>query len=365
MKKTIAIVYGGRSGEHEVSLRSAFYVYNNIDRKKYDVVLIAIDKNGRWYFSRNFDDMVNTKSQLWKLKTKLKEIVLLKSEKCSQVFSLKEKKNLIGIDIFFPLIHGTYGEDGCLQGFFELLDIPYVGAGVVGSAIAMDKEIAKRLLMLEKIPIAKFTVIKKSDTSEERRKNINQAIKKFHFPLFIKPVSLGSSVGISKVFNKKGIDSAIKYAFKYDTEIIIEEFIEGREIECSVLGNSYLKASLPGEIKSLSFYSYKAKYLDPEEAKLLIPAPLSKEIIKKVQKLSIKVFKILKLKGMARVDLFLKPNGQLIVNEANTIPGFTQISMYPKLWQISGIKYSKLLDKLIQLAIQNFNEKKKLSRNYQ
>ena len=365
MKKTIAIVYGGRSGEHEVSLRSAFYVYNNIDRKKYDVVLIAIDKNGRWYFSRNFDDMVNTKSQLWKLKTRLKEIVLLKSEKCSQVFSLKEKKNLIGIDIFFPLIHGTYGEDGCLQGFFELLDIPYVGAGVVGSAIAMDKEIAKRLLMLEKIPIAKFTVIKKSDTSEERRKNINQAIKKFHFPLFIKPVSLGSSVGISKVFNKKGIDSAIKYAFKYDTEIIIEEFIEGREIECSVLGNSYLKASLPGEIKSLSFYSYKAKYLDPEEAKLLIPAPLSKEIIKKVQKLSIKVFKILKLKGMARVDLFLKSNGQLIVNEANTIPGFTQISMYPKLWQISGIKYSKLLDKLIQLAIQNFNEKKKLSRNYQ
>lgn len=365
MKKTIAIVCGGRSGEHEVSLHSAFYVFNNIDRKKYDVVLIAIDKNGRWYFSRNFDDMVNIKSQLWKLKTRLTEIVLLKSEKCSQVFSLKQKKNLIGIDIFFPLIHGTYGEDGCLQGFFELLDVPYVGAGVIGSAIAMDKEITNRLLMLEKIPIAKFTVIKKSDTPEERRKNINQAIKKFHFPLFIKPVSLGSSVGISKVFNRKEIDKAIRYAFKYDIEVMIEEFIEGREIECSVLGNLHLKASLPGEIKSISFYSYKAKYLDPEEAKLLIPAPLSEEIIKKVQKLSIKVFKILKLKGMARVDLFLKPNGRLMVNEANTIPGFTQISMYPKLWQISGIKYSKLLDKLIQLAIQNFNEKKKLSRSYQ
>ena len=365
MKKTIAIVCGGRSGEHEVSLHSAFYVFNNIDRKKYDVVLIAIDKNGRWYFSRNFDDMVNIKSQLWKLKTRLTEIVLLKSEKCSQVFSLKQKKNLIGIDIFFPLIHGTYGEDGCLQGFFELLDVPYVGAGVIGSAIAMDKEITNRLLMLEKIPIAKFTVIKKSDTLEERRKNINQAIKKFHFPLFIKPVSLGSSVGISKVFNRKEIDKAIRYAFKYDIEVMIEEFIEGREIECSVLGNLHLKASLPGEIKSISFYSYKAKYLDPEEAKLLIPAPLSEEIIKKVQKLSIKVFKILKLKGMARVDLFLKPNGRLMVNEANTIPGFTQISMYPKLWQISGIKYSKLLDKLIQLAIQNFNEKKKLSRSYQ
>ena len=365
MKKTIAIVCGGKSGEHEVSLRSAFYVYNNIDRKKYNVAIIAIDKKGKWYFGDNFEDMVNTNGQLWKLRPRLKEIVLLKSKKHVQVFGLNQKKNLSDIDIFFPLIHGTYGEDGCLQGFFELLDIPYVGANVTGSAITMDKDIAKRLLMLEKIPVAKFIIIKKGDKLAEKRRKINQAIKKFHFPLFIKPVSLGSSVGISKVFSKKEISKAVKDAFQYDIEIIIEEFINGREIECSVLGNSNPIASLPGEIKSRSFYSYEAKYLDPNESELLVPAPLSKSLIKKVQELSIKVFQVLKLQGMARVDLFLKPSGRLIVNEANTIPGFTQISMYPKLWQISGIKYSKLLDKLIQLAIENFNRKNKLKRNYQ
>ena len=365
MKKIIAVVCGGKSGEHEVSLRSAFYVYNNIDKKKYRAIIIAIDKKGRWYFSYNLEDIINTRNQLWKLKSNLEEIVLLKSKKRSQVFSLKEKKNLIGIDVFFPLIHGTYGEDGCLQGFFELLDVPYVSAGVLGSAIAMDKEIAKRLLMLEKIPVTEFVVIKKEDKLIERKNKANRFIKEFHFPLFIKPVSLGSSVGVSKVFNKKEVDKAIKEAFKYDTEIMIEKFINGREIECSVLGNLHPKASLPGEIKSRSFYSYEAKYLNSKDAKLLVPAPLSKELIKKVQKLSIKVFQTLKLQGMARIDLFLKPNGQLIVNEANTIPGFTQISMYPKLWQVSGIKYPKLIDKLIQLAIENYNRKNKLKRDFQ
>jgi len=365
MKKTIAVVCGGKSGEHEVSLRSAFYVYNNIDKKKYRAVVIAVDKKGKWYFSYNFEDIINTKNQLWKLKSNLEEIVLLKSKKCSQVFSLMKKKNLIGIDIFFPLIHGTYGEDGCLQGFFELLDIPYVGAGVLGSAIAMDKEIAKRLLILEKIPVAEFVVIKKEDTPIEIKNKVDEAIKEFHFPLFIKPVSLGSSVGVSKVFNKKEIDKAVKEAFRYDTEIMIEKFMNGREIECSVLGNLHPKASLPGEIKSRSFYSYEAKYLNAEDAKLLVPAPLSKKLIKKVQELSIRTFQVLKLQSMARIDFFLKPNGKLIVNEANTIPGFTQISMYPKLWQVSGIKYSKLIDKLIQFAIENYNKKNKLKRDFQ
>ena len=365
MKKTIAVICGGKSGEHEVSLRSAFYVYNNIDKKKYRAVVIAVDKKGRWYFSYNFENIINTKNQLWKLKSNLEEIVLLKSKKCSKVFSLKKKKNLIGIDIFFPLIHGTYGEDGCLQGFLELLDIPYVGAGVMGSAIAMDKEITKRLLILEKIPVTEFIVIKEEDKLIERKKKINQCIKKFHFPLFIKPVSLGSSVGVSKVFNRKEIDIAIEEAFQYDTEIMIEEFMNGREIECSVLGNLDPKASLPGEIKSRSFYSYEAKYLNAEDSELLIPAPLSKKLIKKVQKLSIRVFQILKLQGMARIDFFLRPNGKLIVNEVNTIPGFTQISMYPKLWQVSGIKYSKLIDKLIQFAIENYNKKNKLKRDFQ
>jgi D-alanine-D-alanine ligase len=364
MKKTIAVVCGGKSGEHEVSLRSAFYVYNNLDKKKYQIVILAINKKGNWFFGHNFKDLVNTQSLLWKLKTNLEEVVLLKSKNSCQVLSLKKKKILIKIDIFFPLIHGTYGEDGCLQGFFELLDIPYVGANVIGSAIGMDKEITKKLLIIEKIPVTNFVVIKKIDSLKKKEEKIKMAIKQFHLPLFIKPVSLGSSVGISKVLFKKDIKKAIKEAFQYDSKIMIEKFVKGREIECSVLGNDNLKASLPGEIKSVDFYSYKAKYLDENEAKLLVPAPLSKKLITQIQKLSIKTFKALELKGMARVDFFLKPGNQLVVNEVNTIPGFTQISMYPKLWEVSGIKYSKLLDSLVQLAIESHNEKSKLNFSY-
>jgi len=366
-KQVIAIICGGRSGEHEVSLRSAFCVYNNIDKKKYRRVLIAIDKKGKWYFSRNLKDIIDIKGQLWKLRSSLEEIVLLKSKNCSQIFSLQRKRNLLKIDIFFPLIHGTYGEDGCLQGYLELLDVPYVGADVIGSAIGMNKEITKRLLIAEKIPVAEFIIIEKKDKSAEKKNKISQAIKKFHFPLFIKPVCLGSSVGVSKVFTRKKINKAVQEAFQYDTKIMIEKFIRGREIECSVLGNFDPKASLPGEIRSRSFYSYKAKYLDPKEkeAKLLAPAPLPKKLIKKIQELSVRVFQTLKLQGMARIDFFLKPSGKLVVNEANTIPGFTQISMYPKLWQVSGLSYSRLLDKLIQLAFESYFQKKKLKRSYQ
>jgi len=365
-KQVIAIICGGKSGEHEVSLRSAFCVFNNIDKKKYRKVLIAIDKKGKWYFSRNLEDMIDIKGKLWRLKSSLEEVVLLKSKKCSQIFSLQRKRNLFGVDIFFPLIHGTYGEDGCLQGYLELLDVPYVGADVIGSAIGMNKEITKRLLMAEKIPVAEFIIIEKTDKSAEKKNKISQAIKKFHFPLFIKPVCLGSSVGVSKVFTRKRINKAVQEAFQYDTKIMIEKFIRGREIECSVLGNFNSKASLPGEIRSRSFYSYKAKYLDPKEkeAKLLAPAPLSKKLIKKIQELSVRVFQTLKLQGMARVDFFLKSSGELVVNEANTIPGFTQISMYPKLWQISGLSYPRLLNKLIQLALESHLQKKKLKRSY-
>lgn len=353
-KKTIAIICGGKSGEHEVSLRSAFYVFNNINRKKYKVVIIAIDKKGRWYFGRNFKDLIDTEGLLWKLKIKNKQ----------KEFILQDKRNLKQIDVFFPLIHGTYGEDGCLQGFLEILDVPYVGANVIGSAIGMDKEITKKLLKIEKIPVTEFAVIKRSDSAKSRKQKIQLAVKRFHFPLFIKPVSLGSSVGVSKVFSKKELKKAIDEAFRYDNRIMIEKFIKGREIECSVLGNDNPRASLPGEIKSKTFYSYKAKYLDDTEAKLLVPAFLNKKQILKIQKLSLKTFKALGLEGMARIDFFLKPNGRLIVNEANTIPGFTQISMYPKLWQITGLSYSRLLDKLIQLAIENYNRKKRLKRSY-
>ncbi|MDD5760535.1 MAG: D-alanine--D-alanine ligase [Candidatus Pacebacteria bacterium] len=367
MRKRVAIICGGKSGEHEVSLRSAFYVYNNIDKNKYQPLVLAISKKGKWFFSRRFEDLVDTRGLLWRLKPQLEEIVLLKDKNYSQIFSLKKKKKLAKVDIFFPLIHGTFGEDGCLQGFLEILGVPYVGADVLGSAIGMNKEVTKKLLSIEKIPVTKFVVIDKKDSLKEKKEKIKAVVRQFHFPLFIKPVSLGSSVGVFKVFSRKEIKKAIEDAFQYDTKIMIEKFVKGREIECSVLGNDAPQASLPGEIKSLSFYSYKAKYLDPNgnEAKLLVPAPLNKKLVAKIQELSIKVFKTLNLRGMARIDFFLKPNGQLVVNEANTIPGFTQISMYPKLWEISGLKYPQLLDNLIQLAIESHQEKSKLRFSYQ
>ncbi|MDD3491357.1 MAG: D-alanine--D-alanine ligase [Candidatus Pacebacteria bacterium] len=365
MKKRIVIICGGKSGEHEVSLRSAYYVFNNLDKKKYEVSVLAIDKNGKWFFSYQFEDLVNTQGLLWKLKRNLEEVALLKAKDYGQIFSLKKKKELAQGDVFFPVIHGTFGEDGCLQGFLELLDVPYVGANVAGSAIGMNKEITKKLLKIEKIPVAEYVVIRKSDSEKDKALKIQSAITKFHYPLFIKPVSLGSSVGVSKVFSEKELQKAIKDAFQYDDQVMIEKFIKGREIECSVLGNEKPQASLPGEIQPKTFYSYKAKYLDDNEAKLLIPAPLNKKQVSQIQELSIRTFKALELQGMARIDFFLKPNGQLVVNEANTIPGFTQISMYPKLWQISGLSYSRLLDKLIQLAIQNHKGKKRLKRSYQ
>jgi len=364
MKKRVVIICGGKSGEHEVSLRSAYYVFSNLDKKKYQLAVLAIDKSGRWFFSRRFEDLVDTRGLLWKLRPNLEEVAVLKAKNYGKIFSLKKKKELARGDIFFPLIHGSYGEDGCLQGFLELLDVPYVGVNVIGSAIGMDKEVTKKLLKIQKIPVTEFVVIKKSDLPKSQEQKIQLAIKKFHFPLFIKPASLGSSVGVSKVFSKKELKKAAQEAFQYDDRIMIEKFVKGREIECSVLGNDNPQASLPGEIKPKTFYSYKAKYLDDKEAKLLAPAPLSKKQISKVQKLSIEVFKALGLQGMARIDFFLKPNGQLVVSEANTIPGFTQISMYPKLWQISGLSYSKLLDKLMELAIESYNRKKRLKRSY-
>lgn len=365
-KKTVAVICGGKSGEHEVSLRSAFYVFNNIDRRKYQPLVLAISKKGEWFFGRRFEDLVDSQGLLWKLRPHLEKIVVSKDKNYSQIFSLKKKKKLAKVDIFFPLIHGTFGEDGCLQGFLELLSVPYVGADVLGSAIAMNKEVTKKLLSIEKIPVTKFVVIDKKDSLKKKKEKIEAAVRQFHFPLFIKPVSLGSSVGVSKVFSRKEIKKAIEDAFQYDTKIMIEKFVKGREIECSVLGNNNPQASLPGEIKPLSFYSYKAKYLDPneDEAKLLVPAPLNKKTAAKIKKLSIKVFKTLNLRGMARIDFFLKVNGQLVVNEANTIPGFTQISMYPKLWEVSGLKYPQLLNNLIQLAIESYQEKSKLRFSY-
>lgn len=338
-KLNIAIIFGGRSAEHEVSLQSAKNVISALDKKKYNPILIFIDKSGRWFLNDKSGD----------------NIALLPQSN-GEITNLSHPEIKQKIDVVFPVLHGPFGEDGTMQGLLKLANVPFVGAGVLGSAVGMDKDVMKRLLRDADIPIGKFLVFKKID-----KINFEDIVKKLGLPLFVKPANLGSSVGISKAKNKKEFTKAVAYAFKYDTKILIEEFIDGREIECSVLGNDNPISSVPGEIIPIAdFYSYDAKYIDDKGARLDVPAKLSSTTRKKIQKMAIKTFQTLGCEGMGRVDFFLKKNDQIFVNEINTIPGFTAISMYPRLWAVSGLNYSKLIDKLIQLAIERFEKENKL-----
>jgi len=281
------------------------------------------------------------------------EIIPIKINKNGEFNFLKLKN----FDVIFPVLHGPYGEDGSMQGFLKLLDIPFVGASVLGSAVGMDKDVMKRLFNEAEIKNAKCIVLR--DGEKISFKNVKKSLG---LPIFVKPANLGSSVGISKVKNEKDWNNAIKEAFKYDNKIIIEEMIVGRELECAVLGNENPIASLLGEVVlNADFYSYDAKYIDDDGAVIEIPAKnLSKTEIKKLQNIALKAYQTLNCEGMGRVDMFMKKNGEVYVNEINTIPGFTNISMYPKLWEISGINKTKLLDKLISLAIKRYKKEKKL-----
>ena len=361
MKKLrIGLIFGGKSGEHEVSLVSARSIFNALDKKKYEVKLIGIDKEGIFRLGKPKDFWLNPENtkKIALNKQKSEEIIL----SGNFVKSAKNGKNITNIDVFFPITHGTFGEDGCLQGFLELLNIAYVGSGVLGSSVGMDKDVMKRLFRDAGILTARFFAPKKSDIS---KKYLDKVIKDLKFPIFVKPANLGSSVGISKAHNRKELEKDIKDAFEYDTKIILEEYIKGREIECAVLGNDNPIVSKPGEIKLQSeFYSYDAKYINADDAIPVPVADLPKNVIKKIQETAIRVFEILGCYGMGRVDFFLEKNGKLYANEINTLPGFTSSSMYPKMWEQSGISYSKLLDKLIQLALEKKKEKDKLKREF-
>lgn len=357
-KIRVGIIFGGKSAEHEVSLQSAINIIEAIDKEKYEIVLIGVDKEGKWYLIEDSKVLLNSDNpKLIQLNKSDKPLALITGEKSNQLFSINDNKTLGKIDVVFPVLHGPYGEDGTIQGLLKLANIPFVGADVLGSAVGMDKDIMKRLLRDAGIPIAKFLAYEdeKTDIDYEYVKS------ELGMPVFIKPSNLGSSVGISKAKSKEEFEKAIKLAFEFDNKIIIEENVVGREIECSVLGNTDPIASLPGEVLPISdFYSYEAKYIDENGARLQIPAELSRNEIKRVQKCSIKSYKTLGCKGMARLDVFVKENGEIIVNEINTIPGFTRISMYPKLWEASGIGYKELIDMLLQFAIKRFNRDKKL-----
>ncbi len=361
-KIRVGILFGGRSAEHEVSLQSAKNIIEALDKEKYDAVLIGIDRKGRWHLSSSARFLLNEDNPAHiKLSDSDKGLAVLPGTGQKLLLNLSTRSALGSLDVVFPVLHGPYGEDGTVQGLLKLADIPFVGAGVTASAVGMDKDIMKRLLRDAGIPIANFIVAHKSRRKSYQFTNISRSLG---LPLFVKPANLGSSVGISKVRDEREFERAVDSAFDYDNKILFEEAIVGDEIECSVLGNEEPMASLPGRVIPLKeFYSYEAKYIDEEGARLEIPADLDKATTKRVQKIAVEAFTALCCEGMARVDTFLTPKGEILVNEINTIPGFTKISMYPKLWEASGISYSELLDRLIDLAIRRFRRDSELRSN--
>jgi D-alanine-D-alanine ligase len=365
-KLRVGIIFGGRSGEHEISLRSARSIADAIDPVRYDVTLIGIDRTGRWHVldERTFKRL--TDAALPSLDGTGTEVMLLPTPGGRDLIAPGTPAVSLGrIDVLFPVLHGTYGEDGTIQGLLELADIPYVGSGVLGSAVGMDKDVQKRLLQAAGIPVVPFL------TATHRQWDVDAAAVTaaagdIGLPLFVKPANLGSSVGITKVKTLDTLAAAVATALEYDNKVIIEQGINAREIECAVLGNDQPEASMPGEISPhAEFYSYEAKYIDASGATLRIPAPLTPTQSEAVRHLAVQAFLLLDCAGMARVDFFLdRDTDTLYVNELNTIPGFTTISMYPKLWEASGVSYTELIHRLIELALQRHAQRSRLKRTY-
>lgn len=360
-KIRVGILFGGKSAEHEVSLQSAKNVIDAIDKDKYEVSLIGIDKTGRWLLPNKSQFLLNESDpKLIKLNKENEESVALIPQSGGELTNLTNDDVHTSIDVVFPILHGPFGEDGTIQGLLKLSGVPFVGAGVLGSAVGMDKDVMKRLLRDAGIPIGDFLVFKEGENID-----FDEIVNKLGLPFFVKPANLGSSVGVNKVKDKQTFDVAIAEAFEYDTKILIEEFIDGRELECAVLGNQEPQASGIGEvIPTQEFYSYSAKYIDQNGAVLEIPAKIPEEVSEKVRELAIKTFKVLSCEGLGRVDVFLKKDGTVLVNEINTIPGFTKISMYPQLWAVAGVSYPELITRLIELAIERFKREQKLKSSY-
>jgi len=390
-KLRVGILFGGRSGEHEVSLLSAASVFNAIDKNKYEVVPIGITKEGHWVTAADAERLLAgegarpTHAHLRAgdpeatpgaaLLANGEAVVVppepqgsltaFQTDAASHALTRRAADRAINVDIVFPVLHGTFGEDGTIQGLLELADLPYVGAGVLGSAAGMDKDIMKSLFKAAGLPIVRHVTVLRSDWEAGPKKVRKLVESKLKYPVFVKPANLGSSVGISKAHNGKELGPAIEEAAKFDRKIVIEQGVGGakqkaREIECSVLGNDRPEASVPGEIvPSKEFYDYDAKYLD-EGSQLIIPAKLSKAETKEVQQLAIAAFKAVDCSGLARVDFLMDPKTRKVyLNEINTMPGFTAISMYPKLWAATGLAYPRLIERLIELGIERHADKKK------
>ncbi|AGH96312.1 D-alanine--D-alanine ligase family protein [Pseudobdellovibrio exovorus] len=359
MKKKIALVFGGRSAEHEVSIKSARNIYKAIDTQLFTPILIGVSKEGSWYHFEN--DSVFEMPALTDNNLNPDQAICLLSHNEKPHMLLLKNGEKVSLDCAFPIIHGTMGEDGTLQGYFKILNIPFVGCSVLSSAVGMDKDYMKRLLTEAQIPNSRYVVLTRSQPL-----SYAQITEKLGSPFFIKPANAGSSVGVHKVKDATSFTTLLADSFLYDHKVIAEEFIEGREVECAVLGlNQNPKASLPGElIVKHEFYSYEAKYLDAQGAEIVIPANLTTEQIQAVQTLAKQTYTALGCDGLTRVDFFIRKNGQVYVNEINTLPGFTQISMYPKMWEASGISYSQLISDLIHLAFEKHQHDNSLKMSF-
>ncbi|MGO8786279.1 MAG: D-alanine--D-alanine ligase family protein [Terriglobia bacterium] len=362
-KTCVGILFGGRSGEHEVSLQSAASVIGALDSAKYEIVPIGITREGHWRIGSGAAALLPQVLERGEPVTP--SVDPAGPKLLSLAPAIPDLHSRPEIDVVFPVLHGTFGEDGTVQGLLELADVPYVGAGVLASAVGMDKGVMKRLFREARLPILPWELALRTDWERDPDAVRRRIEKRLRYPLFVKPVNMGSSVGISKVHHRLELAAAMNLAAQYDRKILIEKGIDAREIECSVLGNDDPQASVPGEVVPVNeFYDYDAKYIKAG-SKLVIPAELTTLQTKRVQEVAIRAFQAIDAAGMGRVDFLLdRKRGTVYLNEINTIPGFTSISMYPKLWEASGIPYSQLLDRLIELALERHREKARTRFTY-
>jgi D-alanine-D-alanine ligase len=353
-KKKVALLYGGRSVEHGVSVNSARNIFENFDKERFEVLPIGISKSGQWFLNSTVSKDIEQGKALG--------LIL---DPHSPGFLLLSTGDRIKADIIFPVLHGTDGEDGSIQGMIKAMDIPMVGTGVLGSSLSMSKIIAKRLLKDAGLPVTRFLTY---NFTEKELISFSEVSSTLGLPFMVKSASLGSSVGVSKVNNEKDFELAVEEAFRYDDAMIIEEFITGREIECAILGNYPPEASNPGEVvisSKYEFYTFDAKYVDPDAVRIDVPAKLDTAIIDRIKDVSVKSFLALNCQDFSRVDLFLDKEGKVYVNEINTIPGFTNSSMFPMMWKERGIGFAELITKLLDLALERYNRSKRIERDFQ
>ncbi len=348
-RQRVGILFGGKSAEHDVSVQSARSILKALDKEKFDPVLIGIDRNGAWKLQDSVAFLAGTSTESATLAgVSTNELGLSLGSKHGWLTT--PDRAPCRLDVIFPILHGPLGEDGALQGLLEMADIPYVGAGVLGSAVGMDKDVMKRLLHAAGVPVTEYIALRNEEGQTVDSKVV---IETLGLPLFVKPANMGSSVGVSKVENEAELVRAIALGFRYDRKVLVEKAVDGDEVECALLGNEQPEVSVPGRIIcKAEFYTYDAKYDEREATTLEIPAKLPKELREKVQEMAVKTYRVLECEGMARVDMFVTKQGDVFVNEINTLPGFTKFSMYPQLWEASGVSYTDLITELLGLAVE-------------